>query len=207
MRPTAGPRNGVDVPSLFATRDVVRGHPDAAKFQFRARNRMVEGTHSVTEINDFFGVGEERSHRTLFTYGADHPEVLTGADNAPTPVEFLLHALASCLTAGIANIAAARGVTLTRVESQVTGDIDLMGLLGLDETTRNGYQEIRVNFEIEGEAAQERLKEVVEQSVARSAVYDVLTNGVPVKVGVSYGDRDQGARSASSPDTPTRETT
>lgn len=184
MKTQATALNGVDVPNLFATLDVVRDQPEAAKFQFRATNTMVSGTNSRSTISGFFGAGEERAHKAVYTYDADHPEVLVGADNGPTPVEFLLHALASCLTAGIANIASARGVNLNRVESTVSGDIDLMGLLGLDESVRNGFQEIRIDFEIEGDADGGDLRQIVERSVARSAVYDVLTNGVAVKVGI-----------------------
>jgi uncharacterized OsmC-like protein len=114
--------------------------------------------------------------------------VLTGADNGPAPVEYLLHALASCLTAGVANIAAARGVTLTRVSSRVEGDIDLLGILGLsDGSVRNGYREVRVTFHIEGEADDETLRGIVEQSRRRSAVYDVLTNPTPVVLDVVTG--------------------
>ena len=119
---------------------------------------------------------------------ADHPAVLIGRDNAPTPVEYLLHAIAACLTAGIANIAAARGVTLRRVSSTVEGDIDLLGILGLsDGTVRNGYQQIRVTFHIEGDADEETLRGIVEQSRRRSAVYDALTNPTPVVVDVVTG--------------------
>ena len=99
-------------------------------------------------------------------------------------MEFLLHALAACLTAGLANIAAARRVRLTEVRSTVSGDIDLNGILGLDPEVRNGYQGITVRLAIKGDAPAERLRELVEQSRARSAVYDVLTNGVPVTVEV-----------------------
>jgi uncharacterized OsmC-like protein len=102
-------------------------------------------------------------------------------------VEFVLHALASCLTAGIANIAAARGITLTEVRSTVEGDIDLNGLLGLDPEVRNGYEQITVRFEVKGDAPAEKLAEVVEQSRARSAVYDVITNSVPVRIEVEAG--------------------
>jgi uncharacterized OsmC-like protein len=111
--------------------------------------------------------------------------VLVGRDNGPTPVEYLLVALASCLTAGIGNIAAVRGVTLYEVESQVEGDMDLLGIFGLSETARNGYSQIRVNFKIKGDAPEEKLKAIVEQSRARSAVFDVLTNGVDVKLSVN----------------------
>jgi uncharacterized OsmC-like protein len=112
--------------------------------------------------------------------------VLVGQDNGPTPVEFLLHALAACLTAGIANIAAARGINLTSIESTVEGDIDLLGILGLSDEVRNGYQQIRVGFTIRGDDP-EKLRAVVEQSRNRSAVFDVLTNGVPVSITVDAG--------------------
>jgi uncharacterized OsmC-like protein len=177
--------NGVNVTNLFATLDVVKGHPEAAKFQFRAANEWLSGTHSRSTMGGFFGAGEEREHKATYAYEADHPAVLVGQDNGPTPVEFLLHAIAACLTAGIGNIASARGITLTRVESQVEGDIDLLGIFGMDANVRNGYQGIRVNFEIEGDAPAEKLQEIVQQSISRSAVYDVLTNGVPVTVNVS----------------------
>jgi len=121
------------------------------------------------------------------TFDADHPQVLCGADQGPTPVEFLLHALASCLTAGIANIAAVRGVTLTAVESTVEGDIDLQGIFGMSPEVRNGYKEIRASFRIEGDAPAETLRAIVEQSRARSAVFDVLTRGVPVAVSIDAG--------------------
>ena len=113
-------------------------------------------------------------------FDADHPAVLVGHDNGPTPVEYILHALAACLTAGLANIAAARKVTLTEVSSTVSGDIDLNGILGLNPDVRNGYQQINVKFSIKGDATPEVLRDLVEQSRSRSAVYDVITNGVPV---------------------------
>lgn len=176
------PRNGVDTPALFATLDAVRGAPEAGAFQFRARNEWQTGTHSRSTIEDFFGVGEERGHERTFTFDADHPAVLVGRDQGPTPVEFMLHALASCLTAGLANIAAARGITLTRVTSTVEGDIDLNGILGLDPEVRNGYEQITVRFAIEADAPAEKLGELLEQSRARSAVYDVITTSVPVSI-------------------------
>jgi uncharacterized OsmC-like protein len=181
----AGPmRNGVDTATLFATLDAVRQAPEAARFQFRARNQWVSGTHNRTTIRDYFGVGEERAHEATFVFDADHPAVLVGTDRGPTPAEFALHALAACLTAGLANIAAARKITLTEVRSTVTGDIDLNGILGLDPGVRNGYQQITVKFTIKGDAPAEKLRELVEQSRARSAVYDVITNGVPVTIEV-----------------------
>ena len=175
-------RNGVDTATMFATLDAVKQAPQAARFQFRAHNQWLSGTHNRTAITDFFGVGEERTHQRTFTFDADHPAVLVGQDQGPTPVEFILHALAACLTAGLANIAAARKVKLTEVRSTVTGDIDLNGILGLDPAVRNGYQQITVRFTIKGDAPAEKLRELLEQSRARSAVYDVITNQVPVTI-------------------------
>jgi uncharacterized OsmC-like protein len=182
---TVEPRNGVDVPTLFATLDVVKGQPAAAQFQFRASNRWVTGTESRSVIHGFFGTGQELTHTDATELTADHPTVLVGGDAGPTPVEYLLHALAACLTAGLVNIASARGVTLHEVRSSVEGDIDLNGILGLDDDVRNGYQAIRVSFEIKGDASEEELASLVQRSVARSAVFDVLTNGVPVSVDVA----------------------
>jgi uncharacterized OsmC-like protein len=179
-------RNGVDTARLFATLDAVKASPEIAKFQFRATNRWISGTHSASTIHGFYGAGQELVHREPATFEADHPEVLVGQDHAPAPVEFLMHALAACLTSGIANIAAARGVNLTSVESTVEGDIDLLGILGLSDEVRNGYQQVRVSFHLEGDEP-DKLRRVVEQSRLRSAVYDVLTNGVPVSIAVTTG--------------------
>ena len=179
------PRNGVNTPAVVETIfGVVANQPELAKFQFRASNQWMTGTHSRTTMKGFFGASGEQAHHKDFTADGDHPAVLCGADQAPTPVEWVLHALATCLTAGIANIAAVRGVTLHRVESKVEGDIDLLGIFGLSKTVRNGYQNMRITFEIEGDAPPEKLREIVEQSRARSAVYDVITNGIPVEVSV-----------------------
>ena len=179
------PRNGVDTPRLFATIGAVAEQPDLATFQFRAQSRWVKGTHSRSTMAGFYGAGAEQAHAAAYQADADHPAVLCGEDAGPTPVEWVLHALAACLTAGIANIAAARGVTLESVESTVQGDIDLRGILGISKDVRNGYKAIRVNFKVEGDAPEAKLLEIVEQSRARSAVFDILTNGVPVSVAVN----------------------
>lgn len=181
-------RNGVDTATLFATLDAVKGQNEIAKFQFRASNTWVSGTHSRSTVSGFYGAMQEMQHRSETVIDSDHPAVLVGADNGPTPVEYLLHAIAACLTAGVANVAAARGVDLTRVTSTVEGDIDLLGILGLSGgAVRNGYREIRVDFRIEGDADDETLRGIVEQSRRRSAVYDVLTNPTPVVVNVVTG--------------------
>ena len=184
QKATPAPRNGVDTPTLFATLDAVKAQRELARFQFRASNRWISGTHSQSTINSFFGAGAEHMRDKSFQYDGDHPAVLVGQDNGPTPVEFVLHALASCITAGLGNIAAARGVDLESVESQVEGDIDLQGLLGMDDSVRNGYQGIKIKFRIKGNASDEELAGLLSRSQARSAVYDILTNGVPVDVEV-----------------------
>src|SRR3954453_2424532 len=189
MSITANPQiNGVDVPTLFATLDAVRAQNEIAAFRFRASNTWVRGTHSRSTYSGFFGAGQEMQHRNETVVESDHPEVLVGSDQAPTPVEYLLHAIAACLTAGIVNVAAARGVELTHVSSEVTGDIDLLGILGLsDGSVRNGYEQIKVTFRIEGDADDATLRKIVEQSRRRSAVYDALTNPTPVAIEVVTG--------------------
>jgi uncharacterized OsmC-like protein len=181
------PLNGVNTPVLLATVNAVGAQPDLAKFQFRASNRWQNGTHNVGRFESFFGAGTEHTHKTIVNYDFDHPAVLVGDDHGPTPVEFLLIALAGCLTSGIANIAAARGVTLTDVTSTVIGDIDLRGILGLSPDVRNGFQNIRVDFSIKGDAMPDKLRAIVEQSRARSAVFDMLTKGTTVEVSVNAG--------------------
>ncbi len=185
---TENPRiNGVDTATLFGTLDAVKAQPGIARFQFRAANTWVNGTHSRSTFSGFFGAGQELQHRQVTSVEADHPEVLTGEDHAPTPVEHLLHAIAACLTGGLVNIAAARGVHLTQVTSTVEGDIDLLGILGMSDDVRNGYEQIRVSFHIEGDADDATLRGLVEQSRRRSAVYDVLTNPTPVVIDVVTG--------------------
>jgi uncharacterized OsmC-like protein len=177
-------RNGVDTAALFATLDAVKAAPPAARFQFRASNEWLAGTHNRSTVHGYFGVGQERTHERAFELDADHPAVLVGRDNGPTPVEHLLHALAACLTAGLVNIAAARGVRLTGVRSVVAGDIDLNGILGLDPDVRNGFERISVRFSVRGDAPAAVLRTIVEQSRKRSAVFDMLTNQVPVDIEV-----------------------
>jgi uncharacterized OsmC-like protein len=179
-------RNGVDTAALFATIDAVKGDPDIAKFRFRATNTWVSGTHNQSTIYGFYGAKQEMLHQATWTLDADHPAVLVGEDNGPTPTEYLLHALASCLVSGLANIAAARSVTLTEVTAMVEGDIDLLGILGLSDEVRNGFQGIRVGLTLRGDDP-EQLRKVVEQARSRSAVYDLLTNGVPISIEVDAG--------------------
>ncbi|HEX6257004.1 MAG TPA: OsmC family protein [Euzebyales bacterium] len=180
-------RNGVDTAALFATLEAVDGQRELAKFQFRVRNNWISGTHNRSTFGGFFGAGTEHEHKATYTADADHPPVLIGADNAPTGAEYVLHALAACITHAIANSAAARKVNLTEVTSTVTGDVDLQGVLGLSDEVRKGYNNIRISFDISGDADEETLRDIVEQGRRRSAVYDVLTNGVNVDLDVNAG--------------------
>ncbi len=174
--------NGVDVPTLLGTINFVGENPEAAKFQFRAKGEWIDGTYSRATVNDFFGAGGEHSRETDFTMEGDHPAVLCGVDRGATPVEMLLQALAACISAGIGNIASARQIELASVKTSVEGDIDLLGLLGLNDEVRNGYNAIRVKVDIKGGASAEKLEKVVKQSVARSAVFDMLKNGTDVQI-------------------------
>lgn len=182
---TRGPLNGVDTPTLFATIDAVDNQRELAKFRFRAVNTWQTGTHSKTSITSFYGAGGDHEHVREFIVDADHPQVLVGADNAPLPVELVLAALASCLTGGIGNIASARGVELTSVESRIEGEMDAQGILGLSDEVRNGYEKIKIDFTIRGNAPEEKLRQIVEQSRARSAVFDIITNKTPVELTIN----------------------
>jgi uncharacterized OsmC-like protein len=181
---TPVPMNGVDTPRLLATVDALGAQPDLAEFQFRAKSRWLSGTHGQSTMHGYFGACGEHEHVAPYKAEGDHPAVLCGADAGPTPVEWILHALASCLTAGVANVAAARGIKLNNVESAIEGDIDLRGVLGLSKEVRNGYRRIKVSFEIDGDATPEQIEQIVMQSKARSAVFDILSNGVPVSIGI-----------------------
>jgi len=179
-------RNGVDTGVMFGTLDAIKAQPELGTFQFRARNRWLGGSHNRTTIQDFYGAGQEDSSRTeAFTVDAGEPPILLGANEGANPAEYLLHALASCLTTSLVYVAAARGVHLTEVESTLEGDMDVRGALGLDDDYRNGFEQIRVSFRIKGDAPAEKLQEVVTRAQARSAVFDMVTNGVPVSVDVA----------------------
>jgi uncharacterized OsmC-like protein len=179
-------RNGVDTHQLFATLDLIKAQPELAKFQFRASNRWINGAHNRTSIKDFYAAGgEDTSRSEEFQIDAGEPAILLGTDTGANPAEYLLHALAACLTTSIVYVAAARKVELTSVESTLTGDMDVRGALGVDDEPRNGFERITVSFRVTGNAPEEKLREVVERARKRSAVYDMVTNGVPVAVEVA----------------------
>jgi uncharacterized OsmC-like protein len=187
MSTTAGTiRNGVDTEQLYGTLDAIKAHPSLAKFQFRARNRWHDGAHNRTTIRDFYAADQEDTSRVEeFVLDAGEPAILLGADTGPNPAEYLLHALAACLTTTLVYVAAARGVRLTEVESTLEGDMDVQGALGLSDEFRNGFEQIRVSFRVKGDAPAEKLREVVERAQQRSAVFDMVSSGVVVSVDVA----------------------
>jgi len=176
--------NGVNVQALLEAREVLTSAPEAAQFTWRATCNWINGTHCASSVKGFAGLGGEQSHRTEFTFDADHPEVFAAEDNGATPVEYVMVGLASCLTAGIASVAQNRGIQLRSVKATVEGDMDLYGILGIDSDVRNGFSGIRVCFDIDADATRDEIEALVAQSQKRSAVYDVITNPGNVTVSV-----------------------
>jgi uncharacterized OsmC-like protein len=177
--------NGVNVAGLLGARKALEEAPEAAQFKWRAQCEWIDGVHSRSTVEGFYGLGDEQHRQKSFTFDADHPEVFAATDNSATPVEILLSALASCLTAGVASVAQNRGIQLRSVKATVEGDMDIYGILGIDPEVRNGFSAIRVNFDIDADATAEEIKAVVAQSQKRSAVFDIVTN--PTSVHVTCG--------------------
>ncbi|HEV2986670.1 MAG TPA: OsmC family protein [Vicinamibacterales bacterium] len=176
--------NGVNVGALLAAREALKKAPQAAKFTWRASCKWQNGTHSLTKVQGFHGLGEEQKHRTEFSFEADHPEVFASEDLGATPVELVLVGLASCLTAGVAAVAQNRGIQLRSVESKLEGSMDIQGILGIDSDVRNGYDDIKVTFNIDADASKKDIEALVAQSQKRSAVFDIITNPTNVRVEV-----------------------
>ena len=177
--------NGVDIEFLRSAREALTAEPEGAKFQWRATNTWVYGTHSRSTVKNFFGLGEEQSHRSEFSYEGDHPELFSAEDNGSTPVEMVLVGLASCLTAGVAAVAQHRDIQLRSVSATLQGHMDVRGILGIDTDVRNGFSGIKVTYTIDADATPEEIKALVAQSQKRSAVYDIITN--PTNVTVEVG--------------------
>ena len=175
--------NGVNVDELFKTVDAVKKTAAIAKFRFRADNTWINGGHNRTSIRNFYGAGaEDTSRKTPFVLDADEPKVLLGTDRGPNPVEYVLTALAGCLTSSLVYHAAARGIAIEEVESHLEGDLDLRGFLGTSDEVRNGYENIRVTFKIKADATEEQLEELVQLARERSPVFDIVSHPVPVSV-------------------------
>jgi uncharacterized OsmC-like protein len=174
--------NGVAVDELFSTIDAVKSTPSIAKFKFRIRNQWHAGSRNCSNITTFTGANQERAHPQPFRLEADEPAILLGKDLAANPVEYLLHALASCLTTSMVYHASARGIEIKQVESSFEGDLDLHGFLDLNPLVRKGYRRIRAHFKISANVPDDQLQEIVELGAGHSPVFDSLTNGVPVAV-------------------------
>jgi uncharacterized OsmC-like protein len=174
--------NGLDVDQLSATIDAVTANPALARFQFRARHKWIEGNYSRTMIKDFYGVGQEDASRSApFTVDSDEPPVLMGENRAPNASEYVLHALAACLSGTIVLHAAARGIALEGLDVTLHGDLDAQGVLGLDDSVRPGYEQIRVSIKVTGDFDDDQLAELA--SLTRySPVRDLVSNPVPVAI-------------------------
>ena len=179
---TSSVNNGVNADALVAAREALMQAPEAAEFTWRAQCSWVDGTYSRTTVEGFSGLGQEHNHRQAFTFENDHPEVFASEDRAATPVEQVLGGLAGCLTAGVAAVAQLRGIQLKSVSSTLEGTMNVLGILGGDPDTRNGFSSITVRFDIDADASPEEIQALVAQSQKRSAVYDIITNPTAVTV-------------------------
>jgi uncharacterized OsmC-like protein len=177
--------NGVNVDALLAAREALKSAPQAAKFKWRASCTWKNGTFTQTKVQGFHGLGEEQKHKTEFSFDADHPEIFASEDLGATPVEYVLVGLVSCLTAGVAAVAQNRGVQLRSVEAKIEGSMDIQGILGIDSDVRNGYDDIKVTYNIDADASKKDIEAIVAQSQKRSAVYDIVTNPTNVTVVVA----------------------
>ena len=176
--------NGVNVAALLGAREALASAPEAARFNWRATCKWLNGTHSRATVDGFFGLGQDQRHKTDFTFDADHPEVITAQDNGATPVEYVLVGLGACLTAGIAAIAQNRNIQLRSVKATIEGAMDLQGILGIDGDVRNGFDGIKVTYDIDADATPDEIRALVAQSQKRSAVFDIVTNPTDVTVEV-----------------------
>ena len=177
--------NGVDVAALIAAREALTEAPEAAQFRWRATCKWMNGTHSRSSAEEFFGLGDDQRHRTEFTFDADHPELFAAEDNGATPVEYVLVGLGACLTAGIAAVAQHRNIQLRSVAATIEGSMDLQGILGIDSDVRNGFDGIKVTYTIDADATPDEIRALVAQSQKRSAVFDIVTNPTNVTVEVN----------------------
>jgi len=182
MKEDNNSKNGVNVEELFNTIDAVKKAPVIARFKFRANNEWIDGGHNRTTVKDFYGIQKDHKHEAVFKLDADEPPLLLGTGKGPNPVEYLLTALAACVTTSLVYHAAAKGIVLKSVESRLEGDIDLRGFLGISKEVRKGYQEIRMYFKIDADVSDAELEELVQLGPSYSPVFDSVTKGVPVKV-------------------------
>lgn len=177
--------NGVNVEALLGAKAALTEQPEGAKFNWKATCNWMKGTHSHSKVQGFFGLGDNQSHKTEFSFDADHPEIFASEDNGATPVEYVLVGLASCLTAGVAAIAQHRNIQLRSVTATIEGGMDIQGILGIDSEVRNGFSDIKVTYKIDADASDDDIRALVAQSQKRSAVFDIVTNPTNVTVEVN----------------------
>ena len=177
--------NGVNVEGLFQTIDAIKEEPAIAKFNFRAKNEWVNGGENRTTINDFYGAGKTHVRSKPFVFTKDEPPVLLGTDHGANPVEYALTALAGCVTTTLVYYASAKGVKINKIESTLEGDIDLRGLLNIDENVKVGYESIQINFKIDSDASEETLHELIEIAKKHSPVANTISNPTPVNINLS----------------------
>jgi uncharacterized OsmC-like protein len=177
--------NGVNVEALLGAKAALTEAPEGAAFRWRATSEWVNGTHSRATVEGFYGLGQEQRHRSSFVFDSDHPEIFASADNGATPVEYVLVGLAGCLSAGIASVAQYRNIQLHSVRATLDAGMDLQGVLGIDTGVRNGFDGIRVHYEIDADATPEQIAALVAQSQKRSAVFDIVANPTDVTVTTS----------------------
>ena len=186
MSITASPvDNGVNVEALLGARNALSEAPESAAFQWRAQCTWVEGTFSTAVVDGFSGLGTDHRHTSTYRFGVDHPECFASQDRGATPVEYVLVGLVGCLTAGVASVAQHRGIQLRSVTATIEGDMNVLGILGADPDVRNGFERVRVHFEIDADAEPHDIEALVAQSQKRSAVFDVVTNPTNVVVEVN----------------------
>jgi uncharacterized OsmC-like protein len=178
---TALELNGVPVAKLRGTIAKLTAEPELAAFAFTAKNTWIEGTGTRSTMDEWYGVGTDHPHAEAFTAEADHPTL--GHGHGPTPHEYVLHALAACIAAGVATTAANRGIELTKIDTVARGDMDVRGILGIDADVRNGFSSITVDVDIEGNASRSDLDALITASAKRSAVFDILTAPTTVLIG------------------------
>jgi uncharacterized OsmC-like protein len=176
--------NGVEIDRLFETIEAIKQTPRLADFKFHLRNRWIDGGLNRSTINNFYGAGRDNQRQEAFIVEADEPPILLGQDRAPNPVEYLLHALVACVTSALVYHAAAKGIKLQEVETRAEGVIDLHGFLGLDDNVRRGYKNIQIKFRIKADVPDDQLEELCRLGPTYSPVFDSITRGVNVEVGL-----------------------
>lgn len=170
--------NGVNVTQLMDTIDAIAARPELARFEFRASNRWIGGTQNEASVESYYGACSEEKRAVPFTFLADEPPVLCGEDEGANPVEYLLSALSMCVTTSIVAHAASRGIAIEAVESELAGDLDVRGFLGMSPTVRKGYERITMKMRIKTDGSAELLRKLAEFS----PVHDVVSRSVPVEL-------------------------